>query len=58
MLQNIDFIKIFRLMIKHWWKIILIVIAIGIAVSGFEFQGKNTTFHKDPIYQKKAGDKE
>ena len=33
-------------------------IAIGIAVSGFDYQGKSRSFHKDPIYQKKTGDKE
>lgn len=58
MFKKIDIDKILKLVIKHWWKIILLVIAIGIAVSGFDYQGKSRSFHKDPIYQKKTGDKE
>ena len=53
MFKKIDIEKILKFAIKHWWKIILFIIAIGIAVSGFDYQGKSRSFHKDPIYQKK-----
>lgn len=60
MAKNTDTEKVTigKLIIKHWWKVILVTLAIGIAVSGFDYQGKSRSFHKDPIYQKKLGDKE
>jgi len=38
--------------IKHWLKAVAVIIAIGLAVSGFSFKcGKNEVV-KDPVYQR------
>jgi len=38
-----------KFLTKHWWKLALIIIAAGIAVSGFTVKTKNTEFKKDGI---------
>ena len=37
---------------KHWWKAVLILLSIGIMVTGFSFKCGENEVKKDPIYQR------
>jgi len=38
--------------IQNWWKIVLIILAAGIMVTGFSFKCGKNEVKKDPIYQR------
>ena len=40
---------------SNWWKVVFIILAIGIAITGFTCSWKDIIVKKDPIYQKKEG---
>ena len=42
---------------KHWWKLVIIFLAVGIAVSGFSFNCGKNKIVKDPVYQIKGKSK-
>ena len=41
-------------MIKNWWKVLILIFAVGIFVTGFTCDFKNKTFTKNPV-QIKSG---
>jgi len=44
--------KITALALKNWWKIVLILLVIGVVVSGFTLKFGDDEIVKQPIYQK------
>lgn len=47
---------VIKLVANHWWKAVLIILAAGIAVTGFTCKWGKVEIHKDPIVEKKLGD--
>ncbi len=47
-------IKITRAVIKNWWKVILIILSIGIAFSGYDIKSKYFGCNKQPIKVKQG----
>lgn len=37
---------------KHWWKVVIILLASGIMITGFTCNWKDISIIKDPIYQR------
>ncbi len=37
---------------KHWWKVVIILLASGIMITGFTCNWKDISITKDPIYQR------
>jgi len=40
---TLDFIS------KHWWKVVILILAAGLMVAGFNVKCGNNEFHKDQI---------
>lgn len=40
--------------IKHWLKAVAVIIALGLAASGFSIKCKDKEFSKDPLYKTKT----
>lgn len=38
--------------IQNWWKVAILIVLIGIMVTGFSFKCGNNEVTKDPIYQR------
>jgi len=48
-------LKIMEMLKRIWWKAILIILAVGIAFSGYKCQTKKVTIEKTPIKIKIPG---
>jgi len=40
---------ILKLIAKHWWKVVILVAATGIAITGFTCEWGKVKIHKDPV---------
>lgn len=45
-------VSVFKAALKNWWRIVLILLAIGLMTTGFSFKCGDNEVIKDPIYQR------
>lgn len=48
-------IKVLNIIIKHWWKVLILMITAGAMIIGFKCQYKDIKIEKDSIYKYSNG---
>jgi hypothetical protein len=43
--------------IKHWWKVLILIVASGVVITGFKCSWKNIAVEKTPVYRYQKVDK-